>query len=462
MVQKNLLVKCGAGICMAATAALLLTGGVGVRAQVRGTSTGLAGISFFIDQYYEGNQNGAGVTATSLGAGVPVEQDEQGEADTGAKAEVDPAPLLADGAEEKEELKKRAVEEPVSEYANVGISIADNYVNIRKEPNTDSEVVGKLYKGCAATITEEAGEWVKIVSGNAEGYINAEYLAIGFDAEELVDKYGTKWAVVNTETLRVRMEPSTEAKIATLVPQGERLLVTSVDGEWVEISIDDGDITGFVSADFVEIEVDFEHAVTVEEEQAELRRQQEAEEALRRQQERQRQQQTTTQQQSGSNNNSNSSSNKNNANKSSSNKNTSSNTPDKSNSSNAGSTSSSGLGSDIAAFAKKFVGYPYVYGGTSLTNGADCSGFVQSVYKNFGISIPRDSRSQCAGAGYQVSLDSLQPGDLVFYTNNSGTVNHVAMYIGGGQIVHASDPSTGIMISNMRYRSPYMAKRVVN
>ena len=176
--------------------------------------------------------------------------------------------------------KETVTAKEVSEFENVGISIASNYVNIRKEPNTDSEIVGKLYKGCAATILERSGDWVKIKSGNAKGYINADFLAIGFDAEELVDKYGTRWATVNVDGLRIRMEPSLEAKIATVVAHGEKLLVIRVvDKEWYEISMDDGDITGYVYSEYVDIDVQFEHAVTIEEEQAEIKRQQEAEEA---------------------------------------------------------------------------------------------------------------------------------------------------------------------------------------
>lgn len=108
---------------------------------------------------------------------------------------------------------------------------------------------------------------------------------------------------------------------------------------------------------------------------------------------------------------------------------------------------------DIVEYAKQFVGNPYVWGGTSLTKGADCSGFVQSIYKNFGIKISRTSRSQ-ANDGTKITADQLQPGDLIFYADSSGTINHVAMYIGGGQVIHASNAKTGIKISNYKYRTP--------
>ncbi len=120
-------------------------------------------------------------------------------------------------------------------------------------------------------------------------------------------------------------------------------------------------------------------------------------------------------------------------------------------------TSSSSLGSSIASYATQFVGNPYVYGGTSLTNGADCSGFTQSVFANFGISLPRTAAAQASG-GTSVALSDIQPGDLLFYSNGSG-IGHVSIYIGNGQVVHASTSSTGIIISSANYRTPVSAKR---
>lgn len=114
---------------------------------------------------------------------------------------------------------------------------------------------------------------------------------------------------------------------------------------------------------------------------------------------------------------------------------------------------------DVVEYAKQFIGNPYVWGGTSLTKGADCSGFVQSVFKNFGVKLSRTSRSQ-ANDGTKISLSELKPGDLVFYAK-SGTINHVAIYIGGGQVVHASSPKSGIKISKYNYRTPVKAVRVL-
>lgn len=115
---------------------------------------------------------------------------------------------------------------------------------------------------------------------------------------------------------------------------------------------------------------------------------------------------------------------------------------------------------DLVEYAKQFLGNPYKWGGTSLTKGADCSGFVLSVFKNYGISLSHSSRSQ-ANEGTKISTSDLKPGDLVFYANSSGSINHVAIYIGGGQVIHASSPRTGIKISKYNYRTPVKAVRVI-
>ncbi len=114
----------------------------------------------------------------------------------------------------------------------------------------------------------------------------------------------------------------------------------------------------------------------------------------------------------------------------------------------------------VVNYALQFVGNPYVWGGTSLTNGTDCSGFVMRVYQNFGYSLNRSSRAQYSN-GVPVSLDELEPGDLVFYAYSNGTIHHVALYIGNGQIVHACDSSTGIIVSSVYYSTPYGARRII-
>ena len=115
---------------------------------------------------------------------------------------------------------------------------------------------------------------------------------------------------------------------------------------------------------------------------------------------------------------------------------------------------------DICQYAKEFLGNPYVWGGTSLTKGADCSGYVLSIFKKYGVSLPHSSVAQ-ANCGTSIKVSEAQPGDLIFYGNGK-SINHVAIYIGSGQVIHASSPKTGIRISNVSYRSPIKAVRVLH
>ena len=372
-----------------------------------------------------------------------------------------------------------------SEYANVGISIAADYVNIRKQPNTDAEIVGKLYRGSAATIVSHEGDWAFIKSGSVEGYIRKDYLAIGYSAEKLIDEFGTKWATVTTETLRVREEANENATVITLVSQDESYPVVKEFNEWVKINVDD-DCIGYVSKDYVKITVQFKKAVSIEEEREEQRRKEAAQAAEN--------DNSHHGNGGGNNNNSNDSNDNNGGGRSGGNGSGGGGNSGGGNSGGGGGHSSNdgggsggggGGGSDggggggrsdddeggggalaesdgdsIASYALQFVGNPYVYGGTSLTNGTDCSGFTMSVFRHFGISLPRTSSSQST-VGRRISWRDAEAGDLIFY-GSGGHVSHVALCIGGGRVVHASNPRTGIKTSPIDYRTPITARRVLS
>lgn len=443
----------GLGMCTLVALTTLNMGKPEAKASSLAKGSGLAGISLCMDEIYGQNENkfvNVSTTATPIYEVVSsvLEEENKAVAFSDTIEEIQPASLLSNheaASEEKEEIAENDEDagktvdeldsseaEVKSEFENIGISTAAPYVNIRTKPNTDAKITAKLYKGSKCDIIKTVGEWVKIKSGNAKGYIKAEFLARGFDAEKLVDEYGVKLAVVNTETLNVRFEPTTESRIATLVPMGEKLQVLKTEGDWHEVSIsrDDEtgeDITGWVFHEFVDIKIRWKHAVTIREEQEEAARAAAAEEALARQRAAW-----------GSRNNGGT----------------------RKHVVVGDSGNYSATGSNIANFALKFVGNPYVWGGTSLTNGADCSGFVKSVYSNFGIGLNRTSRAQ-ASNGSAVSLNALQPGDLVFYAP-SGRISHVALYIGGGKVVHASTPRTGIIVSSVSHSTPYCARRIVN
>ena len=363
-------------------------------------------------------------------------------------------------------------------------------MNIRKKPTTESTIIGKLYRGSAATISKTVGDWVYIKSGSVSGYIMKDYLAIGYSAEKLIDEFGTKWATVTTETLKVREEKNTECTVLTLIPEDESYEVISEDSGWAKIRVD-GDTTGYVSKEYVNITVQFKKAVSIEEEREEERRREAARaaaEKAEREAEARRNSassQSSDSSSSSGNKSSGSSSGKSNStgasksNSSGSSNHTSSNggggKSGKTTSSNGGGGKSSGGGSSegdggsalgsgdgsaIASYGLQFVGNPYVYGGTSLTHGTDCSGFTMSVFRKFGISLPRTASEQ-SRVGKKISPSNARPGDLIFYASG-GHVNHVALCIGGGRVVHASNSRTGIITSNMYYRTPYCARRILN
>lgn len=359
---------------------------------------------------------------------------------------------------ETDVVSQSAVEE-TSKFDNIGISIANNYVNIRKKANEESKVIGKLYKGAAATILETDGQWVKIESGSCTGYINQDFLATGLRAEELADEYGEKIAMVTATTLKVREKADAEASCLTMIPIGETYEVVKETDEWVKIKVDE-EVKGYVSKEYVDVDVKFEKAISIKEEKEKLRREEEerkaAEEAARAAAEEEAarvaaEEAARAASSSSSNSSSssaNSSSSKASKSTSSSKSTTSSRKSSSSGSSNGTTVKGSGSGSAVASYALQFVGNPYVWGGSSLTSGADCSGFVMAVYAHFGVSLPHSSSSQ-AGYGTSVSLSNVQPGDLVFY--GKGGINHVAIYIGGGRVVHAKGKQYGITTDAVGY-----------
>ena len=251
-------------------------------------------------------------------------------------------------------------------------------------------------------------------------------------------------ATVNTETLKVRSDASLEASVIGLVPGGEELSVLDEENGFVKVSIEEGD--GWVSEDYVVVATEYVTAESIEEEKARIAEEEKArEDAKKAAQAAEERMKAKEKAKEGKN----------------------AEITDKSTSSESTasqqatvSSSGSGLGQSVANYAVQFVGNPYVYGGTSLTNGADCSGFVMSVYKNFGVSLPHYSGSQ-AKMGKAVTSGNMRPGDLIFYAGSGGQVNHVAIYIGNGQVVHAASRKSGIKISTWNYRSPVAIRNVL-
>ena len=325
--------------------------------------------------------------------------------------------------EKEREIANKKEEEG---FKSLVIAQVNDYVNVRSIPSEEGEILGKLYDKSVGEFIEEDNGWYKITSGSVTGYVKAEYCVTGEDAVALAKKVGNRIATVTTTTLKVREEPSLDATVLGLVPIQDQLLVTEELDNWVKVNIEEGD--GYVSLDYVTLSTEFVKAESREEEEARLAKEEverkAALEAARKAEEKNRK-----------------------AAKSESSA-TTSEAPV------VYATGGSALGQNVASYACQFVGNPYVYGGTSLTNGADCSGFVMSVYANFGVSLPHSSSGDRSVGTAVDGLANAQPGDIICYSG------HVAIYIGNGQIVHASTAKTGIKISDVNYRTPLGVRRI--
>lgn len=355
-------------------------------------------------------QNNASVSGTVSENGLSVLENKSITVDKEIVEPVDTQALL-------EEAKSKEAKAEEEKFKSLVIAQVNDYVNVRDIPSEEGEIVGKLYDESVGHFEEEVDGWYRIVSGSCIGYVKGEYCVTGEDAVELAKEVGIRLATVTTTTLKVREEPSTEATVLGLVPIEDELIVSEELDGWVKVDIEEG--FGYVSTDYVSLSTEFIEAESKEEEEARLEKERREREAAREAAARAR----TESSSSG-------------------------------NKQAVPAVSGDGTGSSVAQYALQFVGNPYVYGGTSLTNGADCSGFVMSVYANFGISLPHSSAGD-RNVGYDVGgLDNAIPGDIVCYSG------HVAIYIGNGQIVHASTARTGIIVSSATYRQPLCVRRI--
>ena len=315
-----------------------------------------------------------------------------------------------------EAIKQDMRQTVLSLYDNLGVSNVSNYLNVRDNPDEKKgKIIAKLPSnaGCDILDTSTSG-WYKIRSGNITGYVKSEYILTGQQAKDKALQVAKLMAISNTDGVNVRTEPNTNSSIYTQISNSERFLVADQQDGWVKIEIDDQD--AYLSSDYVDVKYGLEEAIkyTPVVEVADT-------------------------------------SSKNDS------KNSSKNNSGKKNSANDGAAGSksgsvSSKRAQIANYAVQFVGNRYVYGGTSLTNGTDCSGFTMSVMAKFGVSLPHNSGAQ-SGCGKSITSSQMRPGDLVFYSG-SGGINHVALYIGNGQVCHASNARSGIKISTWNYRTP--------
>lgn len=407
-------------------------------------------------------------------------------------------------------------------YSKVAIAAVDNYVNVRSTPNTEDNdnIVGRIYNNCAAMIQKvvdgEDGDWFFVKSGDVEGYIKADLFVTGVQAKRRAADVGTITATALTESLRVRESASLDAEVVTQLEKGSTYTVLQEEKDgFVKVRVVDG-LEGYVYAENVEVNVSFEWAVSVEE-QAKRREEIEnlqfevneadclyfsyfdngqyanaaaaaedwaelltelvkkagqyhfeeikatgesrlqtvneyvevsaakAQEAASWQAVQSTQPVTEAPTQAPAQ--------------------SATQAPAQTQPATqpAVNTNTSSVRQAIVNEAVSWVGRcNYVYGGTNLTvgGGVDCSGFTQTIYSRVaGVSINRTSYTQ-VNNGTRISFDQLQPGDLVFYGSGGG-INHVAIYIGNGQIVHAKNPSAGIGIDSLNYKAPIAAVSIL-
>lgn len=320
---------------------------------------------------------------------------------------------IEEAGEKKEELvlfsRARGLE-GTRVFANV-----TNYVNVRQKNSTSSEVVGKLYSGCVATVLEDAGNWVYVKSGNVSGYVVKEYLLFGDDAEEAIARKYTPKIQVTANELNVRSGAGTGYSVVETFTKGKEAELLEQGKEWMKILFSSGGTkkTGYVYAKYVKVTGEPQYGETLAEEReritAEKKAAAEAERLA------------------------------------------------------AIENTKRNKAKQVADYAKTAVGTAYVWGGTNMSTGVDCSGLCYAAYKKYGYTLPRTSRDMASSSvllSVTPNTNNLRAGDLVFYASG-GRVDHVAMYIGGGKVVHASDYTTGVIISAYNYRTPHSAKRVI-
>ena len=330
---------------------------------------------------------GATSALTYYGAELTVAQNDSNVVTASAQG----APQTDDASQESEQANEAAQTPTAAQtcgYTNLGMSvISSGNLNIRQEASTDSEVIGILTNHNACELLEDAGEWYKVTSGKVTGYVNKQYLVTGDEAEAIAEQEIKTVATVNTETLNVRAEKSTEAAVLSQVGNSEAFTVNSVADGWVEISVDDS--VGYISQDYVTLAQALPTAKTIEQVKY--------------------------------------------------------------------GDGVSDVRASVVSYALQFVGNRYVWGGTSLEKGVDCSGFTMRILGKYGISLPHSSRAQ-PSYGTKISASEAKPGDLFFY-GSGRSISHVAIYIGNGQIVHASNKRDGIKVSNAYYRNPICVTR---
>ncbi|MBR6094807.1 MAG: SH3 domain-containing protein [Lachnospiraceae bacterium] len=329
--------------------------------------------------------------------------------------------------EEEEEIIEEAADEvelPVEEEVPDPDCVCDvEYTFVRESNSTASTALGKMFRGAVGTVLSEEGDWYLVQSGSITGYVLKRHLLTGEEAAEgIANAYTTK-ATVLEDNVALRLGPDKNSESIGILPKDEELEVIATTDQWAEVLLHDTqlteDLTGFVFLPCVSLETTCKTALTDEEiseqERIDLRR--EMEDRIRLS--------VVYQAANGK--------------------------P----SHFVPMTGGSAKGRELCEFAMQFIGNPYVSGGTSLTEGCDCSGFVMAVYAEYGFTLTHSTEiDQREGVAVE-SIETAEPGDIICYQG------HVGIYIGDGMIVHAAGEAKGICLCQACYTDIVTIRRLL-
>lgn|GEM_PF-1272978 len=305
---------------------------------------------------------------------------------------------------------------PIEVPENAAIAKVEEYCNIRSAAGTNSSIVGIFTKNSMCEVIGTSNGWAHIKSGKVDGYIKTDYLYMGSEGKKKAEDVAELVVTLNADAVNIRKTPdtSTRSNIIMKVSKGEKLNVIesgvlskndSAAQVWVKVEIDSSDSSssanyGYISKQYVDLTYSWKTATPVDEIEFDPN------------------------------------------------------------------CKTTDIRRAIVTEAKKHIGLKYVWGGNSLTTGADCSGFVLACYRSAGLSTSKMDRTSAgmaaASLGKTVKAENIQPGDLVFYGDSSGHVDHVAMYIGDGMIIHESGHIVGCKISELNYRKVLKIKNYID
>lgn len=300
-------------------------------------------------------------------------------------------------------------------YKGPAYASMSGYAHIRSGPSTDEDWIGRVYTGNRVDVLQTIGEWSEIQSGKVHGYVMTKFLTPETEETFPKEDYTETVAEVTAHVLNVRKGKGTDTRIIDQITLGTKPEVIGEEQDgWVPVQV--GEQRGYVSARYVELEEQYTYAEPKEESLKEAEPPAEEEEVP---------QGDINIEESGL-----------------------------TEAKLAPEVVQEAKGQAVIDYACQFIGNPYVWGGTDLENGADCSGFVQSVYKHFGITLPRTSGEQ-RGAGKSVDYEDAMPGDIICYDG------HVGLYMGDDKIVNAIGRKYGIDISSATYKKILSVRRVL-